>query len=131
MSELMALHDEEMFFEIVQTTPDIIEAMDMCRRSVHAVRRKQAQALADKDMLVNYNCARVVERLRNEITYLGQLYDATNIRKAVKSIFGIEGMQQVDEWCAMTTEMKRKEEITRDAGKNSAKPLSEYSEAKR
>ncbi|MDI3949425.1 UPF0262 family protein [Pseudomonas aeruginosa] len=127
MKELMPLHDEELFFQIVQSTPDLIEAMDMCRRGVHAVRRVQLVAKADGDAEVDFNCARTVERLRNEITYIGMIYDQVQLRRGIKEVFGIDALIEVEEWCAEFTEMKLKEGIQRDAGKNSAKPLSNYS----
>ncbi|HDY5286378.1 UNVERIFIED_CONTAM: UPF0262 family protein [Pseudomonas aeruginosa] len=127
MKELMPLHDEELFFQIVQSTPDLIEAMDMCRRGVHAVRRVQLVAKADGDAEVDFNCARTVERLRNEITYIGMIYDQVQLRRGIKEVLGIDALKEVEEWCAEFTEMKLKEGIQRDAGKNSAKPLSSYS----
>lgn len=127
MKELMPLHDEELFFQIVQSTPDLIEAMDMCRRGVHAVRRVQLVAKADGDAEVDFNCARTVERLRNEITYIGMIYDQVQLRRGIKEVLGIDALIEVEEWCAEFTEMKLKEGIQRDAGKNSAKPLSSYS----
>lgn len=127
MKELMPLHDEELFFQIVQSTPDLIEAMDMCRRGVHAVRRVQLVAKADGDAEVDFNCARTVERLRNEITYIGMIYDQVQLRRGIKEVLGIDALKEVEEWCAEFTEMKLKEGIQRDAGNNSAKPLSSYS----
>lgn len=131
MSDLMPLHDEELFFQIVQTTPDLIEAMDMCRRGVHAVRRVQMMAKAEGDAMIDFNCARVVERLRNEITYIGMIYDKVQVRRAVKDLFGLDALMQVDAWCAEFTQMKQKEEIGRDAGKNNARPLDSYAEVRR
>ena len=128
MSDLMPLHDEELFFQIVQTTPDLIEAMDMCRRGVHAVRRVQVMAKAEGDAEVDFNCARTVERLRNEITYIGMIYDQTQMRRGVKEVLGLDALIAVDAWCAEFTQMKLKESIARDAGKNSSKHLDSYRE---
>lgn len=126
MSELQALHDEELFFQIVQSTPDIIEAMDMCRRSVHAVRRKHAEANANGDSEVAFNCARTVERLRNEITYLGQIYDQTNFRKGLYAVLGREAVDAVELYLVQHERYKERQEIARDAGRNSSKPLTDY-----
>lgn len=126
MNEMMPLHDEELFFQIVQSTPDLVEAMDMCRRGVHAVRRVQLVAKADGDSEVDFNCARTVERLRNEITYIGMIYDQVQLRRGIKEVLGVEALIEVEAWCAEFTEMKLKEGIQRDAGKNSSKPLSSY-----
>lgn len=128
MREMIALHDEELFFQIVQSTPDLIEAMDMCRRAVHAVRRVQLRAKADHDIEVDFNCARTVERLRNEITYIGMIYDQTQLRRGIKAVLGIDALIEVEKWCAEVTQMKLKEEIVRDAGRNSARPLQSYSD---
>ena len=123
MSELMPLHDEELFFQIVQQTPDIIEAMDMCRRSVHAIRRKMVEALANNDNVVMQNCSRVVERLRNEITYLGQIYDRTHYRRAIFVLFGPEVQEQVELWLVQNERYQERQEIARSASRNSQIPL--------
>lgn len=124
----MPLHDEELFFQIVQTTPDIIEAMDMCRRSVHAIRRKMVEALANKDTLVLQNCSRVVERLRNEITYLGQIYDRTHYRRAVFILFGPEAQAQIELWLVQNERYQERQEIARSAGRNNQIPITKPGE---
>lgn len=84
------LIDEARFFEIVQTTPDLIEADGMVRSALDSVARENVVAIRRRDNHRQAELGRLRDRLRGELHRIQQLRDSITWQKTVKAVCGDE-----------------------------------------
>lgn len=82
------MRDETLFFQIVQTTPDLTEAIDLLRRAKTAVLRLKRAAVAQGDGQEDQRLCATLARLNDEIHYQTRIEDAAHVRKAADLVFG-------------------------------------------
>lgn len=96
----MVLRDEAMFFNIIQTTPDDVEAEDMLRRARTAVLREKAQAVELGVTRADQSLSMLLTRLNDELHYLSERRNRVHWRDAVKALFGESGYRQCCDYLA-------------------------------
>jgi hypothetical protein len=99
--ESLVFRDEAMFFNIVQTTPDDIEALDMLKRAKHAVVREKALRVEKGDTSQDQTLAALLSKLADEIKYVHQRLDRVSMRAAIKAVCGEQAYQDVISWLAV------------------------------
>ncbi len=86
--ESIVFRDEQLFFNIVQTSPDLREAIDLLRRAKHVVLRLKLEAVARGDGDEDQRLSATLTRLNDEIHYQTRIEDAAHIRRAADLLFG-------------------------------------------
>lgn len=95
------LEDEQRFFEIVQTTPDLLEADGMVRDALAAVKLEMGEAAL---MCSAVGHARMTqlgalnEKLRSELHRIQQIRDAAKWSLAIKAVCGEQAYQDCVIW---------------------------------
>lgn len=92
------LEDEEKFFEIVQTTPDLYEADGMVRTALDGVAKENIAAMRRRDNDRQHELGRLRERLRGELHRIQNIRDSAKWQAAVKAVCGDEAYQQCVVW---------------------------------
>ncbi len=108
----MVFGNEKMFFQIVQTTPDWVEALDMLRRARHAVLREKAAAFGKWDNKEDQRLAALLSRLNEEIKYQNTKIDRVSMFEAVRDVCGPDLYQVFLDH--LHEQRKRVDEIRRD-----------------
>lgn len=88
MDDGLVIRDETLFFQIVQTTPDLKEAIDLLRRAKTAVLRLKHAAVKRGDGHEDQRLGATLTRINNEIHYQTRIEDATHMRRAADLVFG-------------------------------------------
>lgn len=86
--EGLAVRDEQLFFQVVQTTPDLREAVDLLRRAKTAILRLKQLAIDQGDGQEDQRLSATLTRINDEIHYQTRIEDAAHIRKAADLVFG-------------------------------------------
>ena len=92
------LEGEDKFFEIVQTTPDLIEADGMVRTALDGVARENLVAMKRRDVYRQHELGRLRERLRAELHRIQGIRTSAQWQKAVKAVCGEEAYQECVVW---------------------------------
>ena len=95
------LEDEEKFFQIVQTTPDLIEADGMIRDALAGVKLEMAEAGLMRSVLGNSRQTQLGalrDKLRAELHRIEQIREAARWSVAVKAVCGEEAYEQCVIW---------------------------------
>lgn len=85
------LEDEERFFEIVQTTPDILEADGMVRDAIASVKLEIGEAALMCSVVGNSRVAQLgalSTKLKSELHRINQITESAKWSKAVKAVCG-------------------------------------------
>lgn len=110
MASRAVLEDEKRFFEIVQTTPDLIEARGMLDDALEAVKMEIAQQVEWDGYKGN---ARVMmlsalrDRLKAEIRRISDIRVDINWKRAITEVLGQEAYEQ----CMAYIQMRKAEEM--------------------
>ena len=95
------LEDEERFFEIVQTTPDILEADGMVRDAIASVKLEIGEAALMCSVVGNARVAQLgalSTKLKSELHRINQITESAKWSKAVKAVCGEEAYQDCMVW---------------------------------
>lgn len=90
MYEGVILRDEQMFLDIVRTTPDYVEAVDLLRRAKTAVLEEKEKALNAGDAAQDQKMARLLTKLGDEIKYINQREDRIRWGESIRNALGKE-----------------------------------------
>lgn len=101
--------DEESFFRIVQTTPDVTESIDLLRRAREWALRQNAEALKRGDTSQSQRLAATLTRINDETKYQNEIKEGSNFRKAVRAVAGEEMYQRIISYKAKMLDEKRSE----------------------
>lgn len=95
------LEDEQRFFEIVQTTPDLLEADGMLRDALASVKLEIGEAILMCSVVGNARCAQLGalrEKLKAELHRIDQIKESAKWQKAVKAVCGEEAYRECIIW---------------------------------
>lgn len=86
----MKVYDETMFFNIVQTMPNAIEALDLCKRARQTAISDMQKLRLDGLHKEAVNIDGLITRLNDEIKYINRFLVSSSFEKACKEIVGHE-----------------------------------------
>lgn len=95
------LEDEERFFEIVQTTPDLVEADGMIRDAIASVKLEMGEATLMCSVVGNARLSQLAAlntKLKSELHRISQIAESAKWRAAVKAVCGEEAYQDCMIW---------------------------------
>lgn len=95
------LENEERFFEIVQTTPDLVEADGMIRDAIASVKLETGEAALMCSVVGNARVAQLgalSTKLKSELHRINQITESAKWSKAVKAVCGEESYQDCMVW---------------------------------
>jgi hypothetical protein len=95
------LEDEQRFFEIVQTTPDLLEADGMIRDALASVKLEMGEAALMCSVVGNARCIQLGalrDKLKAELHRIDQIKESVKWQKAVKAVCGDEAYQECITW---------------------------------
>lgn len=95
------LEDEQRFFEIVQTTPDLLEADGMIRDALASVKLEMGVAALMCSVFGNARVAQLSslkEKLRSELHRIQQIQNSAKWSLAVKAVCGQEKYDECVVW---------------------------------
>lgn len=93
----LVTRDEALFFQIVQTTPDTVEADDLLRRAKTAVLRMVEEARELGDGREEQRLNNTLTRLNSEIHYQTQIENRSRFREAAERVFGPGAWEKIRE----------------------------------
>lgn len=94
----MVLRDEALFFQIVQTTPDFVEAEDLLRRAREAALREKAALVLKGNTKQDQALNVLVAKLNHEIAYYARAANRAEWQNAIEALWGKEGYHQALDW---------------------------------
>ena len=93
----LVTRDEALFFQIIQTTPDKVEADDLLRRAKMAVLRMVDEARLLGDGYEEQRLNHTLTRLNSEIHYQTQIENRSRFREAAELVFGPGAWEKIRE----------------------------------
>lgn len=96
--DIKALTDEQTFLLTVRNTPDLLEAIDLCRRAIHDLRRLMTEANAEHDLELIEDCRLTIDRVKKDLHVLCTLYNKISMGAIMGSILGHERRMEVIGW---------------------------------
>lgn len=90
------LENEDRFFEIVQTTPDLIEADGMVRDALASVKLQMAEATLMHSVVGVARCTQLGalrDKLKAELHRINQINESSKWCQAVKAVCGDQAYQ--------------------------------------
>ena len=103
----LVLHDEPLFFQVIQTMPDADEADELLRRARQACLRERNDAERRKDGGRVHEVNRLITRINDEIHHVAAFREASRIRGAIIAVLGREAYEQVRSYL-IATDTRRK-----------------------
>ena len=88
----LIFRDEERFFSIVQSTPDITEAVDLVRRARAAVLKAKLESRPGAE---HARLDLTVTRLNDELHYQTRIEERAHLKHAIKALFGEDAWPRV------------------------------------
>lgn len=95
MSSHLVFTDEAKFFEIVQTTSDLLEAEQMVRGAKHAVAKIKNDLLAKGDTRRDQSLSALLGKLQDEIHWISRQVTMNDWRDVVTELWGREGLDAI------------------------------------
>jgi hypothetical protein len=95
------LEDEQRFFEIVQTTPDLLEADGMIRDAIAAVKLEMGEAVLMCSVVGNARATQLgalQAKLKSELHRIETVKNSAKWAKAVKAVCGQEAYEECVIW---------------------------------
>ena len=95
------LENEERFFEIVQTTPDIIEANWMVRDAIASIKLEMGDAALMCSVVGNARVTQLSglrDKLKSELHRLVQIEQSVSWQKAIRAVCGDDAFKECVIW---------------------------------
>lgn len=99
----LVFRDEEMFFRIVHTTRDEVEAEDLLRRARSEVLAEKAEWIAEGDTSEDQNFSALLAKINDEIHYFNDRRNRIRVWNAVRALWGEDGIKSVKLWMEIET----------------------------
>lgn len=97
-AHIKALSDEDAFLMTLLQTPDIMEAMDLCRRAIHDIRRFRVEALAEEDHELYQEAKMVMLKVKDQLHKLSQINQYSSINQCIRMLFDDESKKVIYNW---------------------------------
>lgn len=95
---MIGVEDGEKFFEIVQTTPDLLEAEQLLRGALAVIAQQMAEAGRRNDNHRQSELGALKRRVRLEIHHIQLIRDETTWQEAVRAVCGEQGYADCMTW---------------------------------
>ncbi len=119
LADEFVLRSDKAFFEIVSTTADYLEAVDLLRRAKTAVLKEKSAALRKRDTSRDQEMSLLLTKLGVEIRRINEREYKVRWRDAVRDLFGKEGLDAV----IAHMEMQRYPDMVNLDGKPLGEPM--------
>lgn len=113
--QLKCLTDEEMFITTIKATPDILEAIDLCRRALHDLKRVELDALSEGDQTLALRCISTSARVKENIHALSQINQNSSINYSVRILLNKEERIMLYAWLNSQPEYALMDELQHKA----------------
>lgn len=87
---MIGIEDGDRFFEIVQTTPDLIEADLLLRGALSTLAEQMTEAVERRDNTQMHHLGAVKKRVKAELHRIQTIQNETTWQAAVKAVCGPE-----------------------------------------
>lgn len=96
--QIKCLTDEELFITTIRSTPDILEATDLCRRALHDLKRVELEALSEGNVGLATECTDTIRRVKESLHALCQINQNSSINYSIRVLLDKEDRKILYAW---------------------------------